>query len=136
MPSCVGKPNKFWPLVGDDARAERTGQGLLVRCSCSWTRRRCYPTVCCIRCSTASRCRALRAVMTCNPAHPHHEIKRRYIDEPRESEVAFGFSLDDNPILDEEYKASLASALPAVASTAGWSSASGLRWRGRYGRRS
>ena len=31
MPSCVGKANSFWPLVGDDARAERRAQGLLVR---------------------------------------------------------------------------------------------------------
>ena len=77
-----------------------------------------------------------RAVLTCNPAHPHHEVKRRYIDEPRESEVAFGFSLDDNPILDEEYKASLASRGTWVVSTAGWCSASGPRWRDRYGRAS
>ena len=27
MPSCTGKPNSFWPLVGDDARAERRARG-------------------------------------------------------------------------------------------------------------
>ena len=107
MPSCTGKPNIFWPVVGDDARAERRARGyrfaaLLVDEATLLPDSLLHTLL--DRLSTPGA----RAVLTCNPAHPHHEVKRRYIDEPRESEVAFGFSLDDNPILDDEYKASLA----------------------------
>ena len=91
MPSCVGKPNEFWPLVGDDRRAERRARGysfaaLIVDESTL------LPDALLHTLLDRMSIPGARTVMTCNPAHPHHEIKRRYIDEPRESEVAFGFS--------------------------------------------
>jgi PBSX family phage terminase large subunit len=42
---------------------------------------------------------------TCNPDGPSHWLKKDYIDRAKELDVVYwNFNLEDNPILDEEYK--------------------------------
>ncbi len=45
---------------------------------------------------------------TCNPEGPVHWLKKEYIDRADEIDLAYwNFQLDDNPSLDEKYKANL-----------------------------
>ncbi len=46
-----------------------------------------------------------RLFATCNPEGPAHWLKKQYIDRPGIHDiVVWQFTLDDNPILDEDYK--------------------------------
>ncbi len=58
------------------------------------------------RCSVESS----QLFWNCNPDSPFHYIKERYIDNPdlRDLIKTFHFLMDDNPALDEKYKADLA----------------------------
>lgn len=54
-----------------------------------------------------SRLRVPKAKLfaTCNPDGPAHWLKKKYIDRADELDVKYwNFNLDDNPVLDEEYK--------------------------------
>lgn len=48
-----------------------------------------------------------KLLATCNPESPGHFIKKDYIDKKELDLVHWNFCLDDNPILDEEYKKQL-----------------------------
>jgi len=46
-----------------------------------------------------------RLFATCNPEGPAHWLKKQYIDRPEIHDIAvWQFNLDDNPVLDDEYK--------------------------------
>ena len=65
-----------------------------------------------------SRCRGGGEVWpkfwTCNPDQPEHYIKREYIENDNLDVKNWHFTLDDNPILSEEYKNELKSSYSGV----------------------
>lgn len=49
-----------------------------------------------------------KLLCTCNPDGPAHWLKKQYIDRAHELDVkSWHFTLDDNPVLDEDYKRSI-----------------------------
>ena len=47
---------------------------------------------------------------TCNPEGPLHWLKKDYLDRPEAHDIAFwNFTLDDNPVLEEDYKKAIKS---------------------------
>lgn len=45
-----------------------------------------------------------KLLATCNPAGPHHWVKKEIIDNPELNKAVFNFTLDDNPALSDSYK--------------------------------
>lgn len=46
---------------------------------------------------------------TCNPEGPAHWLKKQYIDNKSHDLISWNFQLDDNPVLDEDYKKAIKS---------------------------
>lgn len=52
---------------------------------------------------------------TCNPEGPGHYLKKQYIDRPDVHDIkTWQFNLDDNPVLDEEYKKAIKASFTGV----------------------
>lgn len=52
---------------------------------------------------------------TCNPEGPSHYIKKQYLDRPDVHDIiSWQFNLDDNPVLDEEYKKAIKGSFTGV----------------------
>lgn len=52
---------------------------------------------------------------TCNPEGPAHWLKKEYIDRPEVHDIqTWQFNLDDNPVLDEDYKKSIRASFSGV----------------------
>lgn len=52
--------------------------------------------------------RGAQLLATCNPEGPAHWLKKEYIDRAKELKLkCWNFNLDDNPALDEDYKAKI-----------------------------
>lgn len=55
-----------------------------------------------------------RLFATCNPEGPSHWLKKEYIDRKEHDLIYWQFTLDDNPILDEEYKKAIKSSFSGM----------------------
>ena len=51
---------------------------------------------------------------TCNPDHPEHFVRREYIDNENIDVKSWHFTLDDNPVLSDEYKRELKASYSGV----------------------
>ena len=126
-----GEPNRVHRLIGGDAASAAKVQGSTFRAAFIDEAPKMPEDFLTMVYSRVRRPGERKLLLTCNPEGPHHPFKTDWIDRASELGYAYlQFGLDDNPILDEEYKEGVARQFTGIMHArmvlGQWAAATGL----------